>query len=292
MRNLETVPVAVVMISYNEAHNVDAVLENLRGWAKEVFLVDSYSTDNTVDIALSNRVHVAQRRFKGFGDQWNYALNNLPIKSPWTMKLDPDERLSDELKKNLSSALEKDDFEAFTIDRRLWFMGTPLPIRQRILRVWKTGSCSFTDVLVNEHPIVSGKIGHAKGYLEHFDSPNLHHWIDKQNTYSTLEAKAKYEKQPLAEKPSFFGSALQRRMWLKKNFTRIPFRFQILFLYNYLVQGAWRAGRAGFQWSRLRSEIYRLREYKYQEMSILRQSYSPPQKMDGKPHPKAHQATC
>ena len=82
------------MIARNEAHNMEAVLDNIAGWAKEVFLVDSYSTDATVDIAVKHGVYVVQRRFRGFGDQWNFALSALPISAPWTMKLDPDERLT------------------------------------------------------------------------------------------------------------------------------------------------------------------------------------------------------
>ena len=85
-------PIAVVMISLNEGHNMAAVLDNLKGWAHEVFLVDSYSTDETLDIALAAGVHVVQRSFSGFGNQWNFALDQLPITAPWTMKLDPDER--------------------------------------------------------------------------------------------------------------------------------------------------------------------------------------------------------
>ena len=82
-------PVAVVMISLNEANNMEAVLENLKGWAQEVFLVDSYSQDETVDIALRHGVQVVQRGFHGFGEQWNFALEQLPITAHWTMKLDP-----------------------------------------------------------------------------------------------------------------------------------------------------------------------------------------------------------
>ena len=58
-------PLAVVIISLNEGHNMEAVLKNIRGWAQEVFLVDSYSQDDTLDIALRYGVHVVQRRFRG-----------------------------------------------------------------------------------------------------------------------------------------------------------------------------------------------------------------------------------
>src|SRR5450759_184752 len=169
-------PVAVVMLSLNEGHNLEAICQNLAGWAQEVFLVDSHSQDNSVDIALRHGVHVVQRRFRGFADQWNFALNSLPIKAPWTMKVDPDERLSDELKTNLASAIQRSDADGYRVTLRLRFMDRPLPVRMSLVRAWRTGSCHFGDVEVNEHAIVGGRVGAVPGYLEHHDSPDLDHW--------------------------------------------------------------------------------------------------------------------
>lgn len=264
-----TAPVAVVMISLNEAHNMEAVLQNLHGWAQQVFLVDSCSADDTVSIALRHGVHVVQRRFKGFGDQWNFALNELPITSPWTMKLDPDERLTDELKASIQDLVESGEQDGIIIQRRLWFMGAVLPVNQPILRVWRTGVCHFTDVAVNEHPLVKGRMSHAKGFLEHHDSPDLDHWLTKQNRYTTAEAISQFEGRTLALPPRLFGTALERRMWFKRNFWKVPARYVILFLYHLLVVGAWRAGRVGWVWARLRTEVYRLWEYKRFEMDRL-----------------------
>ncbi len=263
-----TAPVAVIMISLNEAHNMEAVLENLKGWAQEVFLVDSYSQDETVDIALRYGVHVVQRRFRGFGDQWNFALRELPITAPWTMKLDPDERLTDELKINLSKAIQQDDCDAIEIERRLWFMGRVLSVRQALIRLWRTGSCRFSEVAVNEHPVVEGKVSRVEGILEHHDSPDLDHWLEKQNRYTTAEAITAFRGDALADEPRVFGTALQRRMWLKKHFYRVPFRYLALFLYHWLWQGAWRAGWVGFAWAHLRVCVMLLREYKRKEMEI------------------------
>jgi ubiquinone/menaquinone biosynthesis C-methylase UbiE len=262
-------PVAVVMISLNEAHNMEAVLENLKGWAREVFLVDSYSADATVDIALRHGVQVVQRAFRGFGDQWNFAMSELPISAPWTMKLDPDERLTDALKDSIAKLTgTAPDLAGICMQRRLWFMGKMLPVRQPLLRVWRTGQCRFSDVAVNEYPLVAGPIREVRGDLEHHDSPDLHHWIEKQNQYGTAEAVARFEGAALSVAPRFFGTALQRRMWVKKNYLRIPFRYSLVFLYNYVVLGAWRAGWVGYAWSRLRCDVYRLREYKLREMHI------------------------
>src|SRR6266403_2106257 len=149
-----SVPVAVIMISLNEAHNMEGVVQNLKGWAQEVFLVDSYSSDGTVDIALGHGVSVVQRRFRGFGDQWNFALRELPITAPWTMKLDLDERLTDRLKMTIIREVTQGEATALALCLRLWFMGKPLPVELHLVRVWKTGSCRFSDVLVNEHAII------------------------------------------------------------------------------------------------------------------------------------------
>lgn len=273
-------PVAVVMISLNEGHNMEAICQNLAGWAQEVFLVDSYSQDDTVDIALRHGVHVVQRRFRGFGDQWNFALEHLPITAPWTMKLDPDERLSDELKANLLAAIRHNEDDGFSMVRRLWLMGQPLPVRQTLVRLWRTGRCRFTDIAVNEYPIVHGSIRHVAWEMAHHDSPDLDHWLEKQNRYTSAEAVIAYHQSPLADAPRLFGTAFQRRMWLKKNFNRLPFRYVLLFLYHWLWQGAWRAGWAGYAWARLRADVMRLIEYKRREIELtgrlpVKRTYGP-----------------
>ena len=262
------VPIAVVMISLNEAHNLRHVLENLQGFAQEVFLVDSLSVDETIDIALEFGVHVVQRKFDGFGNQWNFALRELPISSPWVMKLDPDERLDEALKQSLSDIIAKDLADGIVVRRKLFFMQKELPIIQPILRAWRNGSCKFTDVAVNEHPIVEGNVIKADGVLAHHDSPDLAHWFSKQNKYTTMEAVWQFQKKPLAVAPKLFGNALQRRMWFKRHFWKIPGRYSILFLYNYVILGAWHAGRAGYIWSRLRSDTYRHWEYKLIEIQM------------------------
>ncbi len=95
-------PISAIMISRNEAFNIAAIADNLRGFAAEIFLVDSYSTDDTVNIALAHGIYVVQRPFKDFGDQWNFAVSGLPVTQPWSMKIDPDERLTPSLKAQIA----------------------------------------------------------------------------------------------------------------------------------------------------------------------------------------------
>ncbi len=277
------------MITLNEAHNMPDLFKNLEGFADEVFILDSFSTDKTVEIAIENGAKVYQRPFEGFGNQWNCALQELPMTAPWTMKLDPDERLSEELKISIKHAISKGHADGFSITRRLWFMGVALPIRQKILRIWKTGTCKFTNALVNEHPCVDGIIELLKGDLDHHDSPDLHHWVGKQNNYTSAEALSKFELHQHDLKPTLFGNPMQRRMWMKRHYDKLPFRHYLMFLYCYVFQGAWKAGKPGYIWARLRAEVYRMREYKLLEMQYLRRPIPLPKNSIGKPHSKAIQ---
>lgn len=282
-------PVAVVMISLNEAHNMEAVLQNLEGWAQEVFLVDSCSSDDTVGIALRHGVHVVQRPFRGFGDQWNFAMRELPITAPWTMKLDPDERLSERLKESIRARLLAGDQDGLALHRRLWFIGAPLPVRQKLLRIWRTGSCRFTDVAVNEYPEVAGVIKPVDGDLEHHDSPDLEHWLTKQNRYTTAEAASQFRRAASDFRPRLTGGASQRRAWIKRHFWKVPGRYLFLYLFHLVWLGAWRAGRPGWIWARLRTEVYRMWEYKAYEMSRLGRVPANIPAVPGDPDPRVRQ---
>ena len=263
-------PVAVVMISLNEAHNMEAILQNLQGWAQQVFLVDSFSADDTVDIALAHGVHVVQRRFRGFGDQWNFALHELPITAPWTMKLDPDERIGRALKQEIEERVRREtSISGYRVPIRLYFMGERLGHALRLTRLWRTGTARFSDVLANEHARIEGEEGVLAEEIEHRDSPDLEHWMTKQNRYSTAEAAARFGQHALADTPRLIGTSLQRRMWLKRNFWRLPGRYLLLFGYHLILLGAWRAGKVGWIWARLRTEVFRLQEFKYFEMQRL-----------------------
>ncbi|MEK7469131.1 MAG: glycosyltransferase family 2 protein [Planctomycetota bacterium] len=275
------VPLAVVLISLNEGHNLEGVLEHLAGWAQEIFLVDSYSEDETVDIALKHGVHVVQRRFRDFGDQWNFALRELPITAPWTMKLDPDERLTPALKASIAAAMKSPETEGIRFKRRLWFMGRPLPARQSILRAWRTGRCRFTEVTVNEQPVVQGRVVAVSGDLEHHDSPDLHHWFEKQNAYTTAEARAQFERR--AAKGPVPGT------WQRRYFWWIPGRYFLMFLYHLVLCGAWRAGRVGWIWARLRTDLYRAWEYKLLEMRLRGRGPAERPARRGQPDPRVKQ---
>ena len=264
----------VIFITLNEEFHIGEAIDNVKDIAEEVFVVDSLSSDRTVDIALEKGAKVVQRPFKNFGDQWNFALDKLPIKTAWTMKMDPDERLRDDLKSELRKCLsECGRASGYSFFRVLWFMGKCLPgVKNEVVRVWRTGRCRFSDVLVNEHPIVEGRVFRLHGLMDHFDSKDLSHWWEKQNKYTSAEALMRLRGDVLAAEPKFFGSSLERRMWFKKIFFHIPCRYAIFSVLLFFVKGAWRSGIDGWRWVKCRQMVMRLREYKYIEMKRLRDS--------------------
>ncbi len=265
----DKLPIAVIMLTLNEEFNLPGAIKSVQNWAEEIFIVDSCSTDRTVDIALENGVDIVQRPFTNFGDQWNFALEKLPVKTPWTFKLDPDERLTPKLKNEIRDLIKDGpDCCGYEMDRCLWFMGKPLHVLAPVLRLWKTGKCRFSDVIVNEHPLIDGPVGKLKKIIEHHDSPDLHHWYDKQNRYTTMEAIMRVRGDALSATPKLFGSPLEHRMYLKKIFYSVPFRYQLLWLYEVFFHGAIRDGMLGLQWARLSVEVMRAIELKAEEMKL------------------------
>ena len=260
--------ISVIFITKNEEYHISAAIENVRDIAEEVFVVDSGSTDGTVDLAEKAGAKVLHHAFEGFGAQWNWALENCPIKTDWTMKMDPDERLSEELKDEIAETIASPGATVgFSFDRVLWFMGRRLSgVRNEVLRIWRTGKCRFTDVSVNEYPLIDGEKKKLAGTMDHFDSSDLGHWLDKQNLYTTKEAEIRFKGLGLAARPDFFGNPLERRMALKKLFYALPGRYFLWFCYCYFGLGAWRSGRAGWHWARMRVFVMKLVELKWLEM--------------------------
>ena len=251
--------VAVVILTFNEEANLPAALDSVKNWATEIFVVDSYSTDGTVDIALSRAdegVHVVQHEFINYSDQWNWALNNLPISAEWTLKLDADERVTMEFKAECERRLTDFPSESHGVmfRRRLFFMDDPLSfggVRSNYdLRMWRSGKARFEDRAVNEHAIVEGNAETFASVVEHHDYKSLTDWLDKHNRYASMEAITGLEGKLDGEiAPRLFGSPMERRCWMRRFAQRLPLRHVCHFLFRYFLQLGVLDGRAGFRYA-------------------------------------------
>ncbi len=116
--------VTVIILAYNEEINLPWALESVVGWAREIFIVDSFSTDRTIEIAKRYPCCVVQHVFEDYANQRNFAIRSLPIQSEWIFFLDADEWIPNELRDEIASVIERDPVEnGFFVKRRLMWMG-------------------------------------------------------------------------------------------------------------------------------------------------------------------------
>lgn len=251
---------AVIILTFNEEANLEAALDSVKGWAKEVFVVDSYSTDRTVDIALAREhdsVCVVQHQFEDYSRQWNWALANLPITAEWTLKLDADERCTAEFKAEVDEAVASAprDVEGMLFRRRIIFMGKGLrgggSSNSYVMHLWRTGQAVFEDRTVNEHAVVAGAVHYLSNFVDHHNTKSLSDWLEKHNRYTSLEAASILAGNLLGGvQPRLFGRSDERRIWLRRAYYRFPSRVLVAlvyFFYRFVWKGGFVDGAAGFQ---------------------------------------------
>lgn len=269
---------AVVVLTYNEQENLAQALDSVVGWADEAFVLDSLSTDRTLEIARRYDCHIVQHKFEDYAKQRNYALDCLPIQSEWVLFLDADEWLPVDLKAEISALLAAAPAEnGFYLKRRLLWMGRW--IRRGyyptwILRLFRHGKGRCEDRAVNEHLIVEGKTGQLRCDFIHEDRKGLTDWIAKHNGYATREALELFN--PRSDPgyhevdTSLFGSQEQRRRWLRyRIWNHLPplMRPFLYVFYRYVLTGGFLDGKAAFVYHFLHALWYPLLiDVKYLEM--------------------------
>ena len=288
--------VSVIIPTFNEEVNLPAALDSVRGWASEVFVVDSFSTDRTVDIVLERAgegVQMVQHAFENYSKQWNWALNYLPIRSVWTLKLDADERVTEEFKREVKELISHalDELEGIYFRRVFHFMGIPLHhgglSSNYVMHLWRTGKAVFEDRAVNEHALVQGQTQKIQGVVEHHSFKSVSDWLEKHNRYSSMEAISYIEGNLTGGiEPKFFGSPDERRMWLRCAYWRFPARQLLYFLYRYIWRLGFLDGKPGFRYCYLHA-VYRywteLKVIEYRTRGVMPEVSWP---LRGKPHPR------
>jgi len=271
--------VAVIVLTYNEEANIAQALDSVTGWARQIFIVDSYSTDRTLMIAAAYPCTTVQNRFESYAKQRNFALDQLPIETEWVLFLDADEWLPADLKREISDVISrKPEENGFHIKWRLIWAGKW--IRRGyyptwILRLFRCGKARCEDRAVNEHLIVEGKTGQLRNDFMHEDRKGVTDWIVKHNGYATREAQ---ELLNTRSEPAYreidarlFGTAqAQRKRWLRhKVWNRMPplIRPFFYFSYRYVLAGGFLDGREAFVYHFLHALWYpMLIDVKYLEL--------------------------
>lgn len=245
----------IIVLTYNEEKNLPSCLESLQSIPANIFVVDSFSTDRTVDLLKERNIKYIQHPFINFSVQRNWAQSNDPFQSTWVLHLDADERLSSELKEWLIKDFASyKDINGFIFSRRAVFMdkwiryGGHYP--NRFLKLYKKSFGKCEDKAYDQHFICEGK----KAIIPHKDvinilSDNLGRFIDRHNTWSLMEAIEILKEEKSGEvKSSLSGNPIERKRWLKNNlFEKFPLflRSFFYFIYRYIFRLGFLDGRQG-----------------------------------------------
>jgi glycosyltransferase involved in cell wall biosynthesis len=249
-------PICVLFTVKNEEINLPYSLASVKDWANEVFVLDSGSTDRTKEIAEQFGATFFFHSWLGYAGQKNWALDNLPITSPWIFILDADEVITPALRDELIRVATEDkcDENAFYVNRYFIFLGKRIRhcgyYPSWNIRFLRKGKGRYEQRQVHEHMIVEGKTGYLKHDMEHYDRRGLFHYIAKHNEYSGLEAAEMHKLlvgSSQSDHGALFGPRAERRKWLKTHvFRKLPARWFWRWIYMYFVKLGFLDGVVGF----------------------------------------------
>jgi len=265
--------VAVVILTYNESIHLPRALEHVRSFAKEVFVVDSFSTDNTVELAKAGGAMVLQHPFTNYARQFEWALENAPITADWVMRLDADEIIESDLAEEIVSKLPElpTDVTGVNLNRKTIFQGKFIRHGGRypltLLRIWRRGKGHIEDRWMDEHMyLTDGRTVTFKGGFADHNLLDLTFFTAKHNSYASREAldalsqRLKlFEPQIALTGESTATQAKIKRFFKESLYNRLPFEISatLYFLFRYVIQLGFLDGRAGFMYHVLQGFWYR-----------------------------------
>jgi glycosyltransferase involved in cell wall biosynthesis len=290
---MTSLPITVLIVAKNEAANIDCCLDSLCA-VERVVLLDSNSQDCTVEAATRRGAEIIQFRYAGgYPKKRQWALDNLPIDTPWVLLLDADESLTPELIEEITAAVNSPrPCDAYLIHKGFHFLGRKFRFggfSHAAVLLFKKGKARFEclldddrhalDMEVHERLIVDGSIGALRNPLIHRDYKGLEAYIDRHNKYSTWEARVraryiKSEHDPGATvRPKLFGNVQERRRFLKQIAIRLPGEPYLWFLYHYVLRLGFLEGRPGLIASRLRCQYISQVRAKMYEMNLAKTNH-------------------
>lgn len=229
-------------------------IASARRVSDEIFVVDSFSSDGTVELARSLGAVVVQHAFEHYGAQRNWAIDNLPITRPWQLHLDADEWMNDELASAIQALPEAPEHAGYFMPRYVRFLGRILrhggmnPTWH--LRLFRTGAGRCEDRMYDQHFLLtSGSSGKLRGEMIDDIRMPLAEWTARHNRWSDGEvAELAVAESAGRLKPEAFGNPAQRKRFLRQKYNRMPLfvRPFALFLYRFFFRLGFLDGTEGF----------------------------------------------
>ena len=264
--------ISIVILTYNEERHIRRCIENVAHMAKEVFVVDCFSTDQTKNIAENLGACVFEQVWPGNqAEQMNWALTHLPIKTKWILRLDADEYLTDELKREIEFKLDglSKDITGCVFKRRHIFLGKWIkagtyPVK--LLRLFQYRKAICEQRLMDEHiQLLEGNCIEFEHDFVDDNLNNLSWWSQKHIGYVIREAtdlldlEYGFLKKSLDNQEGKLGKQAAEKRARKMKYARLPlfWRAFAYFICRYIIKGGWMEGKEGFLWHFLQGWWYR-----------------------------------
>jgi glycosyltransferase involved in cell wall biosynthesis len=247
---------SILILTFNEERSLPRCLATARG-CDDVVVLDSGSTDRTVEIARAAGARVFTRPFDDFAGQRNHAQREIPFRHPWVFHLDADESMTPELGAECRTAALRRDVDGFFVAPKMIFRGrwiprcTDYPADQaRFVRAPEFG---FVQAGHGQREAPAMRLGRlASNYLHHLDVDDEEAWLAKHRRYAAAEAAAHFAAADgVAWRDLVAGDRRRRRRALKQLSYGFPGRPALRFLYQYALRGGFIEGRPGLRYCRL-----------------------------------------
>jgi (heptosyl)LPS beta-1,4-glucosyltransferase len=203
-----------IILTYNEAAHITACIDSLR-WADSILVFDSFSTDNTVELATQGGARVVQHKFENYSLQRNAALD--VVNEDWVLFIDADERVSPELASEIQQVIANTSYDGYWIPRHNYifgkltrFTGWYPDFQLRLMRRERARYDETRDV--HELVVLQGDAGYLQAPLTHYNYRDLAHFISKQERYTDLAARDLY-RQGVRVKPQNYILQPLRHFW-------------------------------------------------------------------------------
>ena len=264
---------SAVILTFNEELHLERALASISGFTKEIFVIDSFSTDRTIEIALAHGAIVLQNKFINQAKQFQWALDNAPISGEWILRLDADEIIESDLATEIVQKLPAlaPDVVGINLKRKHIFMdrwvkhGGRYPLV--MLRIWRKGHGRIENRWMDEHIVIWGgrAVTFEGGFADH-NLNDLTFFTDKHNKYATREAieilNQRLNFNPRDHSVTTESTSLQTaaKFFIKEHiYNHIPFTISALmyFVWRYIFQLGFLDGRSGLIYHFLQGYWYR-----------------------------------
>lgn len=269
--------VTAMVFTLDEEVNLPHCLSSL-SWCDDVIVVDSFSTDRTVEIAERAGARVIRHAFTGFGDQRNWALAAAGARHDWVLILDADERVPAELAREIleRSASTSEAVGAYRVRRRFHMWGRWLRYSSLyptwVVRLVHRDRVRYVNRGHAETQEVEGSIEELSHDLIDENRKGIDDWFDRQNRYARKEALYEIQQEGLPWRWSDLVSSdvLERRALMKRFASRLPFRASLYFAYTYILRGGFLDGSDGLVFCLMRATYQRMIQIKKYDLRRAR----------------------